>query len=395
MKEWQHGYELDYLLRVEALFSQYNAAIRSPFQQMKKNRVAEALSKGQLRFDEENKCAVQFRVAKSASAIRRYSAYRQPVTAHVKQGDLVIDRIAYDEDSSDSTMAVMQMIASYHFDNRYLIVRDASMTDRKVAFSCGFERVGCKINTHADVLGVYYRGEDFNDSTTLFEEEHDRFPALLDGESIDCSICTLPVRLEALVHAIRQKLASMNLTFANHYSNYNGDNSWSALSLRGYSDDIAFIEKPAEMSKKWKAEHPDASSILRDTMLFRDFEEVRFLLNMTFGGDARVHRVRFMKLAKGTLSRHTDQVDPDAGVENGKLMRFHFPIVTNTSVKFRTWSDFDSVSTIHMPAGQAFYLDVRKPHEATNGGDVARVHLVVDVEASDAVRALVPTRIVL
>ena len=57
MKEWQHGYELDYLLRVEALFSQYNAAIRSPFQQMKKNRVAEALSKGQLRFDEENKCS--------------------------------------------------------------------------------------------------------------------------------------------------------------------------------------------------------------------------------------------------------------------------------------------------------------------------------------------------
>ena len=32
----------------------------------------------------------------------------------------------------------------------------------------------------------------------------------------------------------------------------------------------------------------------------------------------------------GELERHTDQVDPDAGVNDAKLMRFHFPIVTNT-----------------------------------------------------------------
>lgn len=390
MKDWQKGYELDLLLHFESFFAQYNEAIRSPFQQMKKNRVAEALSKGQLRIDEENRCAMQVRIAKAASSIRRYSAYRQPITARIATGDLVIDRIAYDEDSEDSIMAVMQMMASYHFDNRYLLVRDASMIDRRIAFSCGFDRVGCKINTHADILGVYYRGDEDSDER-LFEEVDDRFPDLLEAENANCDLCVLPVDIRAMIDAIREKLAALHLVFMNHYSNYNGDNSWSALSLRGYSDDLGFIEKPEEMSKKWKKAHPEEFK-LQDTDLFNEFEEVRFILKCTFGADAAVHRVRFMKLSKGTLSRHTDQVDPDAGVEDGKLMRFHFPIVTNKRVTFRTWADFDEVSIVHMPAGQAFYLDVRKPHEAINKSDEARLHLVVDVEASDAVRALLPSR---
>ena len=44
----------------------------------------------------------------------------------------------------------------------------------------------------------------------------------------------------------------MDYEFTNHYSNYNKDKSWSAISLRGYSPEWSFITKPAEMSKKWK-----------------------------------------------------------------------------------------------------------------------------------------------
>ena len=43
----------------------------------------------------------------------------------------------------------------------------------------------------------------------------------------------------------------------------------------------------------------------------------------------------------------------------------------------------------HMSTEHAWYLDVRKPHTARNGGTSERVHLVVDVHADEAVRSLV------
>jgi len=103
------------------------------------------------------------------------------------------------------------------------------------------------------------------------------------------------------------------------------------------------------------------------------------------------HRIRLMQLAPGggELERHTDQTDKDSGVEDGKLMRFHFPIVTNPQVMFTSWDMHGVAHIVNMRAGEMWYLDTRKPHRAVNGGDTARVHLVVDVEANAAVRDLV------
>ena len=87
--------------------------------------------------------------------------------------------------------------------------------------------------------------------------------------------------------------------------------------------------------------------------------------------------------------RHTDQVDPDAGVNDLKLMRFHFPIVTNKDVIFNQWDWHAELVESHMKVGECWYLDVRKPHRAVNGGTEMRTHLVVDVEANDDVRKLI------
>lgn len=67
---------------------------------------------------------------------------------------------------------------------------------------------------------------------------------------------------------------------------------------------------------------------LQDTPLYEHFPEVRELLSFL---DGEVHRVRFMRLAPGggELTRHTDQVDPDAGNSLGALARLHFPLKTN------------------------------------------------------------------
>ena len=41
-----------------------------------------------------------------------------------------------------------------------------------------------------------------------------------------------------------------------------------------------------------------------------------------------------------------------------------------------------------MKQGECWYLDTRKPHEATNGGDVDRIHLVIDVPANKELRKM-------
>ena len=98
-----------------------------------------------------------------------------------------------------------------------------------------------------------------------------------------------------------------------------------------------------------------------------------------------------MKLSPGggELQRHTDQVDPDAGVNDYKLMRFHFPIVTNENVTFSQWDYKAQRVSCHMKIGECWYLDVRKPHQAINAGEDMRTHLVIDIEANDDVRALI------
>ena len=98
-----------------------------------------------------------------------------------------------------------------------------------------------------------------------------------------------------------------------------------------------------------------------------------------------------MKLSPngGTLDRHTDQVDKDSGVADRKVMRFHFPLITNDRVEFTTWEVNGKPKQVHMEVGECWYIDTRKPHRAINNGDTDRVHLVVDVEANDKVRELI------
>jgi hypothetical protein len=165
--------------------------------------------------------------------------------------------------------------------------------------------------------------------------------------------------------------------YTNHYSNYNQKGAWSALALRGYSDDPKFIAKPIEMNAKWQTEHEDEHYELQDTSLYSYFPEVRELLSFL---DGEVHRVRFMRLAPGggELQRHTDQVDPDAGNSLGALARLHFPLKTNDQVLFSTWDENDQQLYYHFGLGECWVIDTRKPHMAVNGGESERIHLVVD-----------------
>ncbi len=96
---------------------------------------------------------------------------------------------------------------------------------------------------------------------------------------------------------------------------------------------------------------------------------------------AELNRVRFLRLKSGGhIHRHSDpieSIDP-------RLVRIHVPVTTNAGVDFRVRG-----TRIEMHEGEAWFVDVRFPHEVINGGATDRVHLVIDMRRTDALDQLV------
>ena len=375
MKDWQKGIELDELLKLEKTWEPYNKSCLSPFLEMKKNKIAAAIDEG--KYVSGHEWAIQSRLLKVRTKINMYSAYNIPI-ATVEKGDRVVDRIACNQPET-----IVDKLKSYNEDT-FLFINEEHNIDRFVANWSGFDKIGIKINTFGDIQGVYYRDRV---GGAFGKREFPELKMMLPEEKLVLRKAKT-LRRTDLCNIIKERLEIMDYKFTNHYSNYNKGNSWSAISLRGYTPDWAFITKPAEMSKKWKKENKDVEFKLQDTDLRKMFPEVEELIKMLPG---KPHRIRFMNLTPGggELQRHTDQVDPDGGVNDYKLMRFHFPIVTNDECIFSQWDYKAERVYCHMNVGECWYLDVRKPHQAINGGTEMRTHLVVDIEANDEVRALI------
>lgn len=352
MKPWQKGYELEHLKSLAANFKHYNSYTLSPFVQVKKNNIADALSKGT--FVDLGDAWMDVSVSKTQSNITMHG---ETVIAKKLRGDVTISKMA------GNISTLKQQIDELNGFSFWMYVWAEDKPMNKLAEDCGFCRVGAKITSFGEMYSVYYKGEP----RKFPEYDKAELLSIRKVENVDIK----------LIDSIQDKLNKLP-QFTNHYSNYNKDKSWSALSLRGYSKDSSFITKPIEMSDKWKEEHKDSVFYMQDTPLFDDFPEVRELLR-PYGSE--LHRVRFMRLKPGggELERHTDQVDPDSGGSLGKLARLHFPIKTNDNVIFTVWNVNGVPEQVHMNEGECWFLDTRKPHRAVNGGSDERIHLVVDV----------------
>jgi hypothetical protein len=248
---------------------------------------------------------------------------------------------------------------------------------KRIVLDAGFDFIGGKITSFAEIRGLY-----FKDPAGREKRQH---PRLDPTEFI--GLHRLPINVD--VTAAAREIDALGATFTNHYSSYNTNKSWSALSLRGYTADPGFILKPSEMGKKWKLEHAHEVFELQDTALRAQLPAVD-ALHEQLTSIATPHRIRLMKLTPGggELQRHTDLVDRDTGISDGHLARFHIPIITNDDVTFTSWDMRGERHDAQMKAGEIFYLDTRQPHQAVNAGADARVHLVVDVEANERVRSL-------
>ncbi|NBP01717.1 MAG: hypothetical protein EBU90_16585 [Proteobacteria bacterium] len=365
MKDWQHGYELDYLKELESLYADYNKFADSPFAEYKKNNIAEDLHKGLLQLDDVGSY-VQTKVSKS-SPITMYPG----VTIGIKTpGDYVITKLRGTDDYVES-------ICEKAEGNTWLYVWAEDKTTRYIA-QHHFQYIGAKITTFGEIYSIYFK-EGVIPRSHPFVDPVEKIAVKQLQISVDTDI----------IEKIREKLENLNIKFQNHYSNYNKKKSWSAISLRGYSSDIIRIEKPIEMSKKWKEEHKDEELYLQDTHLRNEFPEVDELLK--FLGDAELHRIRFMRLVPGggELTRHTDQVDPDSGCNIGNISRLHFPIQTNERVRFGVWEPNGEKREVNMKVGECWVLDTRKPHTVINEGTEDRIHLVIDVKTDKNLKEII------
>lgn len=175
------------------------------------------------------------------------------------------------------------------------------------------------------------------------------------------------------------------------------DGTWGALNLRGFwPDDPTRGVKPAEMSKTWKAEHPNDLHRLCDwTTIAADMPVTRLLAMLVarvVSGSARsMERVRLLRMAGnngkgGQLGRHTDITDKASGTRDGQIVRFHLSLVTDPRITLSAWDLTGVEHPVHLPAWSLWYLDARKPHAVSNPTGVDRVHLVIDLRANEAVR---------
>ena len=93
-------------------------------------------------------------------------------------------------------------------------------------------------------------------------------------------------------------------------------------------------------------------------------------------------RVRLMRMAPGAhIYWHFDRAE-SLDSENARL---HVPIVTSRKILFQiAHEDF------HWEPGSLWYGDFSFPHRLWNQSDEDRIHLVIDLEANDALRAMLP-----
>ena len=369
MKLWQKGYDLEYLKELERRWQVYNDLVLSPFGKMKKNNIADLLSKDEyIRIIDGNNVIgyMETSICKVRTPIKMY---QDIIIGFKEKGDRIIHRLSYNDTFLSRIVNALQNIQ----ENCWLFSVEGQYKIDDIAEKAGFKKVGIKINTFADIFHVYYKGEQ-------------RVTPEIQREEL-INIAKVNIRIpQPLLDSLLNTPPPTE--YENHYSNYNKDKSWSAIALVGYSKDPKMIEKPIEMSDEWKEKHKNDAFFIQHTTAFKRYSPIiETLLKLI---PAQYHRVRLMKLKSGggELSRHTDQVDPELGVKDGRLMRLHIPLKTNDGVIFSSWDVSGAERKVNMKVGECWYLDIRKPHKAINNGDEERIHLVIDVEANDEIRRL-------
>ena len=211
MKPWHHGYDIDYLKGLETQYADYNAYTLSPFAKYKKNNIAESLKKGTLVLGGD--AMLEVTVSKVASDITMHG---DTVIAKKLKSDVSIGKLS---GNIDTIKLHISMLVGNNF---WLTVWAENKSHCDLAEELGFCYVGPKITTYGEVHAIYFKSNI-------------PIPRLFSKvESTEyLSIKKIGAITPDFIESVSAKLATLP-AFTNHYSNYNKDKAWSALSLRGY-----------------------------------------------------------------------------------------------------------------------------------------------------------------
>ncbi len=373
MKPWQKGQPLARLKEVASVFKQFDKGlVFGAFGGVKENTVADWIEDGKLfTFEGEGGRVTAAAAIVEHKGKRPIEGFCGPIGCPFA-GASVVKRMACLPGHEQDLVDLVQLNAADELWVETFIENPAA---RACCEALGAEWVGSKVSAASEIVGVFKRGGG---------------PAAPIPAAEAAAIEQMPVA--CLADEARTALAAISRVapaFEQHYSTYNKAGSWSALALRGFGGLPGFIIKPAEMSRKWKEEHPDEIQYkCVDTPLRAQLRPLEALIAAIPGPK---ERIRLMKLAPGggELLRHADITDPDAGVRPGRLMRIHIPLLTNPGVRFCQWLLDGSRKEASMGVGEAWYLDTRKPHTAINGGETERIHLVMDVGSNAKLLSLI------
>jgi len=376
MKPWQHGYALDELRALRQLFNRYEPFSFGRFAIPDEAQIALALH--------QQEAALLYADGKPAGMMIGKIAQRDSIRRdfvgrgfRVKQGDFCIDHLTYVGDLPPSV--VQEYLLIYAGNRSIWATIHAEDRDRiRLMEHLGFVVVGSKIAAGSEIYSILLRSN----------RPAIRLPEPLDPAHRPSLAQLSPAWITpGEVASIISEIETSQAEWADHYSSYNLRKSWSAISLRGFSDDPSFIIKPAEMSRKWKAENPGMlAAEVRDTAMFNRFPTIRQLCSES---GSRFQRIRLMRVraGDGALSRHADIIDREAGPLPGQISRLHIPIISDPCCRFTAWNLSGEMLSHHLSPGSLWYLDTRKPHAVSNEGSTSdRIHLVLDAISDPILR---------
>jgi mannose-6-phosphate isomerase-like protein (cupin superfamily) len=145
---------------------------------------------------------------------------------------------------------------------------------------------------------------------------------------------------------------------------------------------IPLIAGPGDLPDAIRSERDDAP---RSMPLLAELPHSRSIIDAFH---TKVMRARLMKLKAGAvIKEHRDYAyfgGQRWSFERGRI-RVHIPIITGANVFWML-----NGKRIDMKAGEAWYVNVCRPHSVENRGDIDRIHLVLETEVNEWLRSMFP-----
>jgi hypothetical protein len=186
----------------------------------------------------------------------------------------------------------------------------------------------------------------------------------LDRASQIHSFSRLALRFDVQA-LLREANARGQQEWITHFNTGYHDGGWQGIALRAVNGEAGRL-------------YPDPSqqSAIADTVILAECSAIQAALGAF---QCPLRSVRLLRLAAGSFIR--EHRDDDLRFELGEA-RLHIPLATHPLVEF-----YVDGTRVQMEEGECWFLDLSRPHRVKNPSPIERIHLVIDCEVNDWLRA--------